>query len=209
MDSKIKIMAMVALVAVAALAFWFLRPTPGGTDGDETTGGSANQDPDGVATSVPPIDEDEYARSLRTPPDIIRNGDPSARGDDDTDDPGDEDGGGPRPGSSEGASLTHEPGPADYLHAPIPALDARITRATTELPESRQIQGVTILCLTGGTDCRVTGVSATPQDLRTFAETLESAPAAEGEDAAPTVEINSTESMSSGMTDFELGVYYP
>lgn len=202
MDSKIKIPAMVALVVLVALAFWYLRGMPDApaTEVDETTKASEDQDRGGTAAFTPNTETPPDARAFRTPPDIVKDGDPSARGDDDTDD---------QPAVvPAGTSPPDETRMADFVHAPVPALQARITRATTELPEGRQIQGVTILCLTGGSDCRVTGVAATPEDLRTFAETLEVAPA-EGDEQAPTVEINSTESATSGMTDFEIGVYYP
>jgi len=89
------------------------------------------------------------------------------------------------------------------------ALQTRIDRALATLPEGRGITGMTVLCRGGGADCLVTGTATTPEDLRAFAEQVEILEAAEGEDAAPTVQINQTQSQSSGMTDFEIGVIYP
>lgn len=95
-----------------------------------------------------------------------------------------------------------------FVLPPHAALQSRIDQAAAALPEGRAITGMTVLCRGGGTDCLVTGTATTPEDLRTFAEQIETLEAAESEDAAPTVEIQQTQSLSSGTTDFEIGVIY-
>lgn len=208
MDSRFfKMAAMAGLVVAVALAFWFFRGPAGGTDedsGDGTTEaaaggsqtGSASHARSDSASRVQPhggAGEIAGAAARSTTPAMP----PQAAVLD------------VAVADAAGQGAPDDERYAEYVHPPVEVLQTRILAATTALPEGRKIEGITILCLTGGTDCRVTGVSPTPQDLRTFAETLEVAPAQDGEDSAPTVEINSSESMSSGMTDFEMGVYYP
>ena len=67
MDSKIKIPAMVALVVLVALAFWYLRGMPDApaTEVDETTKASEDQDRGGTAAFTP---------NTETPPDARPGG---------------------------------------------------------------------------------------------------------------------------------------
>jgi len=205
MDSKIKIVAMVALVLIVGLAFWFVRGMPGEPEETPSTAGANSADRSaGAAVTPTPAGGGTHTQQDQTGPDrgetvdpdlVTRGASVEERGEAQAD--------------AAGEGIPDDTRIADYVHAPLPALQTRIQAATLELPEGRQIRGVTILCLTGGADCRVTGVAAVPMDVRTFAENIEVAPAVGDEEQAPTVEVNSTESMSSGMTDFEMGVYYP
>jgi hypothetical protein len=206
MDSRfLKMAAMVGLVLVAALAFWFLRGPVGGTDegpdedttaADRGSAGTASHSRSDSTTRVQPHGAVGDVAGSSERPTIpltlpqVTDLDVAAA-------------------DAAGQGAPDDERYAEYIHPPAEVLQTRVMAATTALPEGRKIEGVTILCLTGGTDCRVSAVAPTPQDVRTFAETLEVTPAQDGEETAPTVEINSTESMSSGMTDFEMGVYYP
>ncbi len=200
MDSNLKYIALAALVVVCALAFYFLRPPPEGTEADEETATeAATPDKDVRATATPVRVDRETGTRPAEPGDAEATpgeGDQPAEPVD------------PAVADAAGEAVPNDDRAAEYVHAPAEVMQTRIMEATTKLPEGRKIQGVTILCMTGGMDCRVTGVAPTPQDLRTYAETIEVTPASGEEEAPPTVEINSTQSMSSGMTDFEMGVYY-
>lgn len=200
MNATLKYIALAALVVVCALAFWFFRP-PSETAETETEPATEASAPDrdvrGTATPVR-VDRETGTRPA----------DPATAEADAAEEGGEQAPVDPAVVDAAGNAVPNDDRAAEYVHAPVEAMQTRIMEATSRLPEGRKIQGVTILCMTGGMDCRVTGVAPTPEDLKTFAETLEVTPASADEDAPPTVEVNSTESMSSGMTDFELGVYY-
>jgi hypothetical protein len=97
--------------------------------------------------------------------------------------------------------------PPRYTADPLPALDERVREAAASALDGRTITIHSFGCLTGGADCRVSGTAQVPTDVRRMAEQIEQG-TTDGDEEAPTVEIDHTRGSSSGSTDFVLGVYY-
>ena len=211
MGSNYRLIGMVAALVMVGLAIAALRVyygnDPGGppAEPDAVAVDLTDRDPTRSGSVAHPRTEDSRrsvnASDLGTP-----TGEPAVSraelGEGDADDPAvDTPSDAPAAGAPDAAS-------GAFATSPPAALQARLDQAAAALPEGRGISGMTVSCRTGGSDCLVTGTATTPEDLRAFAEQIETLDAAEGEDAAPTVEINQTQSMSSGMTEFEIGVLY-